>query len=113
MKASQDTSSIFEAITRKKTFANYQSSVYFFKDGVNYRISNHLPKDYNLKDNHDIENEKFMFVFTSDIKEKEWQIKEYLENIFDNGNFDFYLLDDAENISQSDIEYINHVASRI
>jgi len=63
------------------------------------RISDHLPKFYNVPE--DDEEKNFFFVFISDEKEmKDWELENYLEEEFEDNIFDYVIIFD-----ETDIDY--------
>lgn len=91
---------ITAAIREKESFG-YKASTYTMIGDVLVRVSNHLPKTYNIHDNNeDVKNIFFVFA-ESDLSEK--QVEDYLNDNLKSYNVDFIIIDDSFDFTANDI----------
>ena len=91
---------ITEAIRERESFG-YKASTYQMIDDVLVRVSNHIPKIWNIQNNNEGQ-DKFFFIFAeSDVTEQE--VNDFIESEMSDYDVDFVIIDDSYDFTIEDI----------
>ena len=86
---------------RKKEIIGYTSSTYTMINDTLVRVSNHLPKDYNLQENNENLQKLFLIFVESDLTEK--QIEKHIESDLYNYEVEYLLIDGSYDFNIDEI----------